>query len=137
MATESRRSPVVGRRDPDRPDAPFAGGAVKEPAQRALLTRFTVLLLARRMAPVRAGTPRYTPIRGNTGVRCPVVSTFTNGALHLEFNVVTTIKTFFLGCNNLIPTINANGTATYTFTAATIAAEAARSRPERSHPSTS
>jgi hypothetical protein len=98
------------------------------------------------------------------GATCPVVSTFTNGVLHLEkncitttnasagatisgfagqtfssasftlanaaqchggsprFNVVTSNGTFFLGCNNVIPTMNANGTATYTFTAATIAA---------------
>jgi hypothetical protein len=39
-----------------------------------------------------------------------------------RFNVVTNVMTFFLGCNNVTPTINANGTATYTFTAATIAA---------------
>jgi hypothetical protein len=39
-----------------------------------------------------------------------------------RFNVVTTTGTFFLGCNNVTPTMNANGTATYTFTAATIAA---------------
>src|SRR3954462_8966609 len=39
-----------------------------------------------------------------------------------RFNVVTSNGTFFLGCNNVTPTINANGTATYTFTAATIAA---------------
>lgn len=39
-----------------------------------------------------------------------------------RFNVVTSAGTFFLGCNNVTPTINANGTATYTFTAATIAA---------------
>lgn len=99
-----------------------------------------------------------------SGVSCPVVSTFSNGVLHLEkncttstnasagatitglsgqtftsgsftlantsqcqggsprFNVVTTTGTFFLGCNNVTPTINGNGTATYTFTAATIAA---------------
>ena len=98
------------------------------------------------------------------GVTCPVVSTFSNGVLHLEkncttptnasagatisgvagqtfqaasftlastaqcqggsprFNVVTSNGTFFLGCNNVTPTVNANGTATYTFTAATIAA---------------
>src|SRR5215467_9547362 len=99
-----------------------------------------------------------------TGVQCPVVSTFSNGTLHLEkncttptnasagatitglqgqtftsgsftlanalqcqggsprFNVVTTNGTFFLGCNNVTPTTNANGTVTYTFTPATIAA---------------
>jgi hypothetical protein len=43
-----------------------------------------------------------------------------------RFNVVTTngttSTTFFLGCNNVTPTVNADGTATYTFTAATIAA---------------
>jgi len=39
-----------------------------------------------------------------------------------RFNVVTSVKTYFLGCNNVTPTINADGTATYTFTAATIAA---------------
>ena len=39
-----------------------------------------------------------------------------------RFDIVTTTGTFFLGCNNVTPTINANGTATYTFTAATIAA---------------
>jgi hypothetical protein len=98
------------------------------------------------------------------GVSCPVVSTFSNGVLHLEkncttstnasagatitgftgqtfgsasftlantgqcqggsprFNVVTSSGTFFLGCNNVTPTTNANGTVTYTFTPATIAA---------------
>src|SRR4051794_12949494 len=39
-----------------------------------------------------------------------------------RFNVVTNVMTYFLGCNNVAPVINANGTATYTFTAATIAA---------------
>jgi hypothetical protein len=43
-----------------------------------------------------------------------------------RFDVVTTngttSTTFFLGCNNVTPTINADGTATYTFTAATLAA---------------
>jgi hypothetical protein len=98
---------------------------------------------------------------GNTGC---VVSTFSNGVLHLEkncptatnaaagaditglegqtftsasftlasaaqcqggsprFDVVTTNGTFFLGCNNVTPTVNADGTVTYTFTAATLAA---------------
>jgi hypothetical protein len=99
----------------------------------------------------------------DTGVTCPVVSTYGNGVLHLEkncstdtvaaagasitgmegqtfssgsftlasasqcqggsprFNVVTTDGTFFLGCNNVTPTINADGTATYEFTPQTIA----------------
>jgi hypothetical protein len=39
-----------------------------------------------------------------------------------RFNVVTTAGLFFLGCNNVTPTTNANGTATYLFTAATLAA---------------
>ena len=39
-----------------------------------------------------------------------------------RFDIVTTVKTYFLGCNNVIPVVNADGTATYTFTAATIAA---------------
>jgi hypothetical protein len=39
-----------------------------------------------------------------------------------RFDVVTSDGTFFLGCNNVIPTINSDGTATYTFTAATLAA---------------
>ena len=38
-----------------------------------------------------------------------------------RFNVVTTAGLFFLGCNNVMPTTNANGTVTYTFTAATLA----------------
>ena len=59
--------------------------------------------------------------------------TFTSGSFTLasasqcqggspRFDVVTTAGLFFLGCNNVTPTINANGTATYTFTATTIAA---------------
>jgi hypothetical protein len=39
-----------------------------------------------------------------------------------RFNVVTTDGLFFLGCNNVTPTTNKNGTATYVFTAATLAA---------------
>lgn len=39
-----------------------------------------------------------------------------------RFDVQTTTGFFFLGCNNVIPVINADGTATYTFNAATIAA---------------
>ena len=39
-----------------------------------------------------------------------------------RFNVVTNVTTFFLGCNNVTPVMNGDGTATYTFTAATIAA---------------
>jgi hypothetical protein len=39
-----------------------------------------------------------------------------------RFDVVTSTATFFLGCNNVTPTTNADGTATYTFTQATLAA---------------
>jgi hypothetical protein len=39
-----------------------------------------------------------------------------------RFDIVTTDGLFCLGCNNVTPTINGDGTATYTFTAATIAA---------------
>jgi hypothetical protein len=39
-----------------------------------------------------------------------------------RFNVVTNVTTFFLGCNNVIPVVNGDGTATYTFNAAPIAA---------------
>jgi hypothetical protein len=39
-----------------------------------------------------------------------------------RFNISTAATTYFLGCNNVAPVINADGTATYTFTAATIAA---------------
>ena len=39
-----------------------------------------------------------------------------------RFNVETSTGFFFLGCNNVTPIANANGTVTYTFTAATLAA---------------
>lgn len=39
-----------------------------------------------------------------------------------RFVVVTTTGLFPLGCNNVAPTTNANGTVTYLFTAATLAA---------------
>jgi hypothetical protein len=39
-----------------------------------------------------------------------------------RFNVYVGSTTFFLGCNNVTPTVNADGTATYMFTAATLAA---------------
>jgi len=60
--------------------------------------------------------------------------TFTSGSFTLanasqcqggspRFNITTTTgTTYFLGCNNVTPTTNADGTVTYTFTAATIAA---------------
>lgn len=39
-----------------------------------------------------------------------------------RFNVTTSAGLFFLGCTNVTPTVNADGTATYTFTAASLAA---------------
>jgi hypothetical protein len=39
-----------------------------------------------------------------------------------RFNIFTTTGTFFLGCNNVTPTTNGDGTLTYTFDAASIAA---------------
>jgi hypothetical protein len=79
--------------------------------------------------------PCTTPTNASAGATITGVSgqTFTSAAFTLanatqcqggspRFNVVTNVQTFFLGCNNVTPTINANGTATYTFNAATIAA---------------
>jgi hypothetical protein len=39
-----------------------------------------------------------------------------------RFNIVTTAGTFFLGCNNVTPTTNGDGTVTYTFDAPSVAA---------------
>jgi len=39
-----------------------------------------------------------------------------------RFNVQTANGLFFLGCNNVAPVVNGDGTATYTFTAQTLAA---------------
>jgi len=69
----------------------------------------------------------YGDITGLTG------QTFTSASFTLanaaqcqggspRFNVFTTTGTFFLGCNNVTPTTNSNGTVTYTFDAASIAA---------------
>jgi hypothetical protein len=79
--------------------------------------------------------PCTTPTNASAGATVTGVSgqTFTSASFTLantgqcqggspRFNVVTASKTFFLGCNNVTPVVNADGTATYTFTAATIAA---------------
>ena len=69
----------------------------------------------------------YGDITGLTG------QTFTSASFTLanatqcqggspRFNIVTTTGTFFLGCNNVTPTTNGDGTLTYTFNAASIAA---------------
>jgi hypothetical protein len=39
-----------------------------------------------------------------------------------RFDIFTSDGTFFLGCNNVIPVLNGNGSATYTFDAATLLA---------------
>lgn len=39
-----------------------------------------------------------------------------------RFDIVSGGKVYFAGCNNVTPTINGNGTATYTFTPAALAA---------------
>lgn len=46
-----------------------------------------------------------------------------------RFDVFTTGGTFFLGCNNVMPTINADGTATYNFTAANLQPAVAGTTP--------
>ena len=46
-----------------------------------------------------------------------------------RFNVFTTGGTFFLGCNNVTPTINADGTATYNFAAADLQPAAPNTTP--------
>ena len=79
--------------------------------------------------------PCTTDTNASAGATITGVSgqTFTNASFTLagtsqcqggspRFNVVTGSGTYFLGCNNVTPTVNADGTATYTFNAATIAA---------------
>jgi hypothetical protein len=80
--------------------------------------------------------PCTTPTNASAGAEITGVNgqTFTSASFTLasaaqcqggspRFNVFTTAgTTFFLGCNNVTPTMNADGTATYTFTAATLAA---------------
>jgi len=79
--------------------------------------------------------PCTTPTNASAGAEITGVNgqTFTSASFTLanaaqcqggspRFNVVTSAGTFFLGCNNVVPTTNANGTVTYTFDAATIAA---------------
>ncbi len=69
----------------------------------------------------------YGDITGLTG------QTFTSASFTLanaaqcqggspRFNIFTTTGTFFLGCNNVTPTTNGDGTLTYRFDAASIAA---------------
>ena len=85
-----------------------------------------VLHLAKN-CPTPTNAAAFGDITGLTG------QTFTSGSFTLanatqcqggspRFNVTTTTKLYFLGCNNVIPTTKADGTVTYTFTPATIAA---------------
>src|SRR5581483_9678781 len=46
-----------------------------------------------------------------------------------RFNIYTTGGTFFLGCNNVTPTVNADGTVTYSFTAADLQPAVAGTTP--------
>lgn len=130
--------------------------------------RRLVFLTAAVAALALAGTAAAALVRWTfvgTGSSCPVVSTYSNGVLHLEKDCTTTTNasagasitgldgqtfssasftlasasqcqggsprfnvassngtTYFLGCNNVTPATNADGTVTYTFTPATIAA---------------
>jgi hypothetical protein len=78
--------------------------------------------------------PTETPVAALGDITSRTGQTFTSGSFTLanatpqcqggspRFNVVTNVKTYFLGCNNVIPTTNSDGTVTYTFTPTTIAA---------------
>ena len=59
------------------------------------------------------------------------------GRLAARFNVDTTTGFFFLGCNNVTPTTNANGTVTYTYVGRRLPLPASRfrRRPAPSSPS--
>jgi hypothetical protein len=46
-----------------------------------------------------------------------------------RFDIVTTTGIFFLGCNDVTPTTNADGTVTYTFTAADLVPQVAGTTP--------
>ena len=85
-----------------------------------------VLHLAKNCA-TETNAAAYADITGLSG------QTFTSASFTLasatqcqggspRFNIVTTDGTFFLGCNNVTPTTNSDGTVTYTFDASTIAA---------------
>jgi hypothetical protein len=85
-----------------------------------------VLPLAKNCA-TETNAAAYADITGLTG------QTFTSASFTLanaaqcqggspRFNIVTTTGTFFLGCNNVTPTTNTDGTVTYTFDTGSIAA---------------
>jgi hypothetical protein len=116
LASTAAAALVPGVYDPTNtgcPTATYSGG---------------VLHLAKNCATDTA-VSAYGDITGLTG------QTFTSGSFTLataaqcqggspRFNIVTTTGTgtFFLGCNNVTPTTNADGTLTYTFDASSIAA---------------
>jgi hypothetical protein len=114
LASTAAAALVPGVYDPTNtgcPTATYSGG---------------VLHLAKNCATGTA-VSAYGDITGLTG------QTFTTGSFALanaaqcqggspRFNIVTTTGTFFLGCNNVTPTTNGDGTVTYTFDAASIAA---------------
>jgi hypothetical protein len=114
LASTAAAALVPGVYDPTNtgcPTATYSGG---------------VLHLAKNCA-TETAVSAYGDITGLTG------QTFTSGSFTLanaaqcqggspRFNIFTTTGTFFLGCNNVTPTTNGDGTVTYTFDAASIAA---------------
>jgi hypothetical protein len=114
LATTATAALVPGVFDPGAtgcPTATFSGG---------------VLHLAKN-CPTTTNASAFGDITGLTG------QTFTSGSFTLanaaqcqggspRFNVFTTTGTFFLGCNNVTPTTNSDGTVTYSFDAASVAA---------------
>jgi hypothetical protein len=114
LASTAAAALVPGVYDPGNtgcPTATYSGG---------------VLHLAKNCA-TTTDAAAYGDITGLTG------QTFTSASFTLanaaqcqggspRFNIDTTTGTFFLGCNNVTPTTNTDGTVTYTFDAASIAA---------------
>src|SRR4029453_4930627 len=79
--------------------------------------------------PLEKNCPTATNAAAGADITGLEGQTFTSGSFTLasvsqcqggspRFDVVTTDGLFFLGCNNVTPTINGDGTATYSFTAA-------------------
>ena len=85
-----------------------------------------VLHLAKN-CPTQTNAAAYADITGLTGQAFTSASFRPANAAQCQggparFNVFTTTGTFFLGFNSVTPTLNGDGTVTYTFDAATIAA---------------
>jgi hypothetical protein len=114
LASTAAAALVPGVYDPTNsgcPTATYSGG---------------VLHLAKN-CPTATAVSAYGDITGLTGQAFTSASfTLANAAQcqggSPRFNIVTTTGTFFLGCNNVTPTTNGDGTLTYTFDAASIAA---------------